>query len=362
MNLSDVESFCDDIGKPRGKPNKGRKRQLFMAIGSLCVFFLFGSIMALPLFNGRSGLDVIDEFVSGEDLIADVVGDEPPAEDIPEPYLYEHFVPPSNSFGMGETTFKTVNWSYFKQLFTDHCDWVLQYKRYESSDWTDGNEYMTIEKTWNETVSGWKFNLILDAPVDVYSARFVFACGLPVLDYVERDGWQVNLNYTVPGTDEVYNCFFNWSDMASIPGIVFNKGRTDDRFWFSFKKEGGINAGHYEFDPTFGNNQEDASAYLLHAGNERHAASPFMCPTTCNIDSITIKTGLTVPSGSDWVEIRCAVFQWIDNDTSFAGDLIGTTKSDYINAGEGNTEFVLDANSTITLVAVSYTHLTLPTN
>ena len=36
-----------------------RKRAWFMALGSLSIFFLFGTILVLPLFQGRSGLDAV---------------------------------------------------------------------------------------------------------------------------------------------------------------------------------------------------------------------------------------------------------------------------------------------------------------
>ena len=53
--------------------------------------------------------------------------DNPPDgdEELPEPYIYTDFIKPPNSFGIGNTTFKTVNWTYFKQLFNQHCDWML---------------------------------------------------------------------------------------------------------------------------------------------------------------------------------------------------------------------------------------------
>lgn len=168
-------------------------------------------------------------------------------DDTPQPYFYEYM--PENTFGI--PYMKTVNWSYFRELFNQYCDWELEYKRYSYNEWTDGNDYLTIEKQFNETLGGWKFNLILDVPVDVYSARFTFACNLNVLNYVERDGYQVNLNYTIPGTNETYNCYFNWSDMFNIPNIEFSKGILNNKFWFRFKKDN-IPSGQYEFDPWFG--------------------------------------------------------------------------------------------------------------
>ena len=85
-----------------------------------------------------------------------------------EPFLYEFVDVPDNSFGVSDYWIKTVNWSYFKSLFNQYMDWNLEYKRYSYSDWVNGNEYLDIEKNWNDSLEGWKFNLILDVPVDVF--------------------------------------------------------------------------------------------------------------------------------------------------------------------------------------------------
>jgi len=164
-----------------------------------------------------------------------------------ESVAYHYWYAPENSFGISST--KTVNWSYFKQLFLAHTDWMLEYKRYDYSDWTDGSDYLTIERTWNES-GFWKFNLIFDVPVNIYSARFTFGIDLPCLQYVERSDYEIWINYTANAT-ETYSCMFNWSDIASIPNLVITKGTQDGMFWFRFRRDD-IPAGHYEFDPSFG--------------------------------------------------------------------------------------------------------------
>jgi len=251
------------------------------------------------------------------------MGDE--AEPLPQPFLYEEFIAPEHSFGMGDTTFKTVNWSYFKQLFNAHCDWIIEYKRYSTSSWTNGNQYMTIEKSWNETLSGWKFNLILDVPVDVYSARFTFGCDLVVLDYVERDGWQVNINYTIPNTDEVYNVFFNWSDMANIPNIVFTKGVLDDVFWFRFRRDN-IPSGHYEFDPTFG--WDNSASNLLFMADSYLPTTYYLLGQTGTPESDGYAYNITVwfrtQSFSTPLKYTCALYE--KDGAIDAGTLVGTTE------------------------------------
>jgi len=177
-----------------------------------------------------------------------------PSDDSP---AYDYWYAPENSFGISET--KTINWSYFKSLFLAHTDWMLEYKRYSYSSWTDGDQYLTIERTWNDS-GFWKFNLILDVPVNVYSARFTFGIDLPCLQYIERDGYEIWINYSANATED-YSVMFNWSDIASIPNIVISKGRTNDMFWFRFRRDN-IPSGHYEFDPTFGSTDETPLADL----------------------------------------------------------------------------------------------------
>jgi len=277
-----------------------------LVVGFLCFFLL-------PLFDGRSGSEVIGEWLTaGDDTVVVPLGDPP----LGEPFDYEYFTPPSNSFGMGETTFKTVNWSYFKSLFLAHTEWSMEYKRYEYSEWTvtPYGEYWWFNRSWNES-GFWKFTLFLDVPVDLYSARFTMGIDLPVLDFVERDGWSVWLNYSV-GENETYNCFFNWSDMAGIPGIVFNKGMTDDMFWFRFRRDS-ILAGSYEFDPTFG---ETGSSISAHTTINYYAkGSPGTPSSGGTVDNIT--ANIWTQSGGGIM--KCGLYYYNGTDPS---DFIAETE------------------------------------
>jgi hypothetical protein len=212
---------------------------LFIGIGFFIISFIFFLGWILPFFNKNSLINESNISNQNNNIVS--LGDEEP-----EPYIYRYAS--QNSFGI--INYKEVNWSYFKSLFNAHTSWILEYKRYSYSDWTNGNQYLSINKTWNEN-GFWKIGLTLNVPVPVYSARFTFGCDLVVLDYVERSGYEVWLNYTVPGTTEVYSVFFNWSDMASIPNVVFTHGKTNDMFWFRFSRDN-IPAGTYYFDPLFG--------------------------------------------------------------------------------------------------------------
>lgn len=173
------------------------------------------------------------------------------ADDPPEPYIYWN-APPGNNFGI--QSFKTVNWSFFRDLFRSNIFWELEYNL--GAGWQPGNQYLTINRTWNEpdgeTSGYWKFALIFNNPVSGVDARFTFACNLSVLSYVHKvSAYTYFINYTVPGTNETYHCLFNFSDMINIPNIIFTHGVLNNMFWFRFRRDN-IPAGTHIFDPTFG--------------------------------------------------------------------------------------------------------------
>ena len=221
---------------------------------------------------------------------------------------YDYWYAPENTMGIKEM--KTVNWNYFKQLFLSHTDWSLEYKRYVTSSWMDGSNYLTIERTWNDS-GFWKFNLILDVPVYIYSARFTFGIDLSCLQYVQRDGYKVWINYTANET-EIYSCVFDWSDIATIPNIIITKGVTNDMFWFRFKKDS-IPSGHYEFDPTFGSSVEHLSTNI--PNNELMGTFDTVTGGDGTVDNITLKTGAW-QSGE---KIKCALY-------TEGGSLLATTE------------------------------------
>ena len=258
---------------------------LFFLIGffiGLTTFAFFGNYAKIKKWfknncSQIAGIGVAIVLVSSSMLLIPT-SDEPPGDE-PDSPAYDYWYAPPNSFGIKET--KSVNWSHFKSLFNAHTDWILEYKRYSYSDWTEGNEYLSVDKTWNET-GFWKINLTFTAPVDVYEARFTFACDLVVLDYVEKDGYEIWLNYSANET-EVYNMMFNWSDLKQYEGIYFNKGVIDDFFWFRFGKQG-IPKGEYVFDPSFGYTDTPTKRVSF---NDDIIGSAFVCPTNCNADNMS---------------------------------------------------------------------------
>jgi len=237
----------------------------------------------------------------------------------------------ADGFGNDEEP-EPVDYTPFFNAFKNHCFWTLSYKLNEDSEWADGIDYLTIEKDWIEDMGYWKFNLIIDVPVPVFSARFSFAVDLPVLDYVEKSGqYQYFLNYSG------YSAFFDWSDMMSIPNVEFSHGVIEYYFWFSFKRDN-IPAGVYEFDPYFGwtgtgvtqNGLEDqvkAGSYLFTFNGDNANAD--------NITALIDHTG----------DFNITYGLWY-NDTNI---LVGQTETGYVY-GDDTAWYTLNFTSNITLV------------
>jgi len=282
----EIDRLIQNDKKVVKKHFKFNKRNFLICFGAFAITSVLMLMAVVPMVDKRFN----QFFFGASDEIVSPLGDANGS-------AYHYWYAPSNSFGISET--KTVNWSYFKQLFLAHTDWMLEYKRYSYSSWTDGNQYMTINRTWNDT-GFWKFNLIFDVPVDVYSARFTFGCDLPVLQYVERSGYEVWINYTANAT-ETYSCMFNWSDIASIPGLVITKDVQDNMFWFRFRRDN-ISAGYYEFDPIFGYNTKGAT--IINFEDDVVSGYFQMGATGGTGDNITVY----VATGTAAKYIECALY------------------------------------------------------
>lgn len=314
-----------------------RRKKFTIWVSGFAVAFTLMLVMLFPVFNGKSGLNVIETLLD-DNLNINPVGDDPPLD--PDGEAYHYWYAPENSFGISST--KTVNWSYFKQLFLAHTDWMMEYKQYESSDWTEAPpQYWGFERTWNDT-GFWKFNLILDVPVDIYSARFTFGIDLPCLQYVERNGYEVWVNYTANAT-ETYSCMFNWSDMANIPGVIFTHGKTDEMFWFRFRRDN-IPAGHYEFDPYFGwiASGTDINAYYITG-----SWAEFSPGYNAYAKSISVRYKTVGVVGNH--EFQCALYEYVDYSSSYVGNLHAGTEIKDCYLTNSFQWFTFDFESTVGL-------------
>jgi hypothetical protein len=254
---------------------------------------------------------------------------------------FDYWYAPSNSFGISET--KTVNYSYFKHWLNDNFGWRLEYKRYSYSDWYQDNSYMNITRVWNES-GFYKITITLTVPVQVYRIRFILYGNLDVLDYLEKDGSELWINYTINEND-VYSLFFNYSDIKSIPNMVFSKGKVDNHFYFIALRDAVTNPGVYVFDPIFGT--LDVGIYLTSLENKL-SGSPYVCSNNGVANNISIYL-LNNDGTYDYTgKIKCSLYYWY-NLTYFATteEKTLTLLKNSANAGW----FVFNFTSTVNLVA-----------
>jgi len=246
---------------------KSRKTDAFklslLFVASFILGFTVFTLLFFPVFNGKSGLEVIQETLSGVET-KDLLADDPPVE--PEPYFYEDFIPPSNSFGMDETTFKTVNWSFFWQKFRRHSAWNMEGWHPVQQTWvddyqgTDLDDYLNISRIRSDDNASEKVTLNFTSPFTT-KYRFTFGIDARVLNYVNKtDRLEYTLTYPINGTNENYTVFFNWSDLIPMldnDTIRVNHGIKNingkDVFWFRIITNVDLQEGEsYELDPTFG--------------------------------------------------------------------------------------------------------------
>ncbi|GAH13223.1 unnamed protein product, partial [marine sediment metagenome] len=85
-----VERSCSEID------NSGRKisNPIVLVLGSAVVTFSVLSLFFVPMWDGRSSLEVISEMLSSQDVVVGM-GDEPPAEPPDDPVTNPRWVSPS---------------------------------------------------------------------------------------------------------------------------------------------------------------------------------------------------------------------------------------------------------------------------
>jgi len=287
---------------------------------------------------------------------------EPPGDDpepiIPEPYIVEHFIPPENSFGLGETNFTYVNWSFFWQKFRSNSRWNMEGWHPIQEEWVSdyqGNDldnYLNISRIRSDDNSSEKITLNFTSP---YTTRYRFTFGIDarVLSFVNRtDRLEYVLTYPINNSEYNYTVFFNWSDLIPMldngtisvnHGIKNIGGR--DVFWFRIITNVDLQEGNsYELDPTFGCTDTPSTSWRLYLDASPsnyiylngQKGTPSLSGTA---ESITINIS-TVDTAKN---VECALYTYEgDHD---AGNLLGTTETKSVTgAGLWTFNFSEDVN------------------
>jgi|GEM_PF-5349648 len=296
------------------------KKNLFIY---LLFFFFFFSMIPNSLF-------INDVVVSADEIVLN------------EPYNI--WFAPEHSFGTD--SMKEVNWSFFQGFFQDHFYKNCMYKRYSYSSWTNGNQYVSIGKSWNDS-GFWKLWINLSVPVNLFEVNVSFGCDREVLSFFEKDNYELWFNYSVPNSGgEVYCVMLNYSDIAGVSGVTFSKHCENNVCWVSIHKNT-VPAGFYSFDPTFGYTYSN-SATMTFASSSNSYIRGFwaICPSNGTAYSISFKTGSSWDGTGETV--IGYIYQYVDYATDYAGNQLGITFETSVTAT--NTVYELLMNGTCNLV------------
>ena len=308
------------------------KSHISFITGFILSFTLVLSLIT-PIFSRYRPIEVEEQ--KAEQLDLEVLGGD---NDTPQPYIVEHFIPPGGSFGLEETNFTRVNWSFFWSKFTANSAWNMQGWHPGQEDWVneyqgvDLDEYLNIGRERSADNSSEKITLNFTSPYTT-KYRFTFGIDARVLQYVNKtDQFEYVLTYPINGTDLNYTVYFNWSDLIPMlenDAIRVNHGIQNidgrDVFWFRIITNIDLQEGQsYELDPTFGYSYTDQYISFTTAGNS-YALGHFASPASNGyITSLTFKVYTWIDTGHD---VYGALYAYDDFGSDFAGELLGVTEA-----------------------------------
>ena len=93
-SLEEVQDFCDGISSV-SQPSKHGRSKVWKCLGAFCVSLTLGMVIFYPVFNNKSGLDVISSWMGSDAPVVLGVGDKEPEPVVvqkDEPYLYTEFI------------------------------------------------------------------------------------------------------------------------------------------------------------------------------------------------------------------------------------------------------------------------------
>jgi len=328
----------------------GLRRKIIIVCGPCIVAFVLLLTVFFPVYNKNE----IDLIVDANEINTDGVIIEYWNTSA---YHYVNHTVTGNVFGVTSYQEKTVNWSYFKNLFSNYFTFMLEYQ-VNNGSWRNGNQYLTIDKTWNED-GYWKINQTFDNPSHEYiNARFTIIVDAVVMDYVDNTGnYEYLLNYSVPNSpcNETFSCFFNFSDIAGIPGIVINHGVQDDKVYLRFRKDN-VPYGVHTFDPTFGSYDESGGIAVYASGNYKMIGLKVnSSDVSGTLENITFKLGDVYEN----TYFKTAVYEYVDRSTDYAGELLAISENTSVASNDDNSYIVCDfeGDNRITITEDTYYYL-----
>jgi len=226
-------------------------------------------VFIFMLFTSLSNLSIITN-VSADPPI----GDEPV---VPEPYLYEEFIAPPNSFGMGDTTFKDVNISFYRSWLNTTVVWSLQ-KSVDNIHWLDCSKLLVVVKDWDAINLSEKHTLSWVSDENAYYQLLLKTDD--VKSYQDKSisakdaEDKILLNFSITESED-YNIYYDWSDYKNSAeygktAMVKDVISISHKQTFNWRVYTSVKMGKWEkmvIDPEFGYSSEGTGTAILSYNN-----------------------------------------------------------------------------------------------
>ena len=169
-------------------------------------------------------------------------------------------------YSLGPKVTKIVNTSYFWNYFDNYNKWYLEAWDSKQNKWVDISNHLIVIQNRSKDDQYEKISLEFEAPITTdYKVGFII--NTPLKRYINNsDQFEYTLIYQVD-KDEEYVTYYNFSDMAGIPGVFLDYGvkkqNGNDIFWFSAQKNNILAGTYVVLDPTFGNTGTSTSTTTI---------------------------------------------------------------------------------------------------
>jgi len=226
---------------------------------------------------------------------------------------------------------------YFWGYFDRFSGWDLEAREPISSSWQNVTEHLIIDKARSEDNQFEKISLEFTAPFTA-DYRLTYTIDKPLKSYINRsEEYIYELNYSV-GNNEEYTTYFDFSDIASISGVIINHGIVnidgEDKFWFSVQRDNIPEGTYILLDPIFGNSGTSTSD---RDGDDIPGGLFQMGGTGGTADNITALFNISYDDNYGLTcNITCALYEYIDYSSNYMGDLIAVCENVTFQPSDGD--------------------------
>jgi len=142
-----------------------------------------------------------------------------------------------------------MNVPRFWRTFLHNANWSMMYSL-NGVAWDDCTSYLQVGLVNRSGGDGKKVSLNFTAPYTAYYMLNI-SIGYPVVSY-SFDTVLKEFTIVFGGTQYQFTWQLNYSDIKSLPNLVFNYGVRNNFFWFSIRRTTLISAGfHISLDPIY---------------------------------------------------------------------------------------------------------------